>query len=281
MAANAPNSNRLWSDLLVEELFRLGVQTFCVAPGSRSTPLVAAVFRNPRARAVVHFDERGCGYFVLGHAKRDMQPAALVTTSGTAVANCMPAVVEASMSGVPMIVLTADRPSALRDTGANQTIEQNRMFDGYVRWFFELPPPHPDVDPALVLTTVDQAVHRARTDRGPVHLNLPFAEPLLTDAADDEVLSDRLVRDTGYTYGAARVLSIEATMHRWSLDALLYGWCMTGRVAFIGPNASGIDAGVPEGSALGVRIISVDEPRFIGAAQLWATVRFTVAMEDP
>jgi hypothetical protein len=100
-------------------------------------------------------------------------------------------------------------------------------------------------------------------------------------AADDEVLSDRLVRDTGYTYGAARVLSIEATMHRWSLDALLYGWCMTGRVAFVGPNASDIDAGVPEGSALGVRIISVDEPRFIGAAQLWATVRFTVAMEDP
>ena len=99
-------------------------------------------------------------------------------------------------------------------------------------------------------------------------------------AADDEVISDRLVRDTGYTYGAARVLSIEATMHRWSLDALLYGWCMTGRVAFVGPNASDIDAGVPEGSALGVRIISVDEPRFIGAAQLWATVRFTVAMED-
>lgn len=99
--------------------------------------------------------------------------------------------------------------------------------------------------------------------------------------ADDEVISDRLTRDTGYTYGAARVLTIDATLHRWSLDALLYGWCMTGRVAFVGPNASGIDSSNPEGSALGVRIISVDEPQFIGAAQLWASVRFTVAMEDP
>jgi len=99
--------------------------------------------------------------------------------------------------------------------------------------------------------------------------------------AEDEVITDRLQRDIGYVYGAARVLTITATMHRWSLDALLEGWCMTGRVAFVGPNATGISSSNPEGSALGVRILSVSAPKPIGAAQLWAEVSFVVAMEEP
>jgi 2-succinyl-5-enolpyruvyl-6-hydroxy-3-cyclohexene-1-carboxylate synthase len=179
MTISTPNRNQLWADLLVEELVRLGVGVFCLAPGSRSTPIVAAIARNEKARAVVHFDERGCAFFALGHAKRSGQLAAVVTTSGTAVANCLPAVVEASAAGVPMLLLTADRPPALRDTGANQTIDQLKVFGGFVRWFFDMPTPDMRTDPALVLTTVDHAVHRARADRGPVHLNLPFADPLI------------------------------------------------------------------------------------------------------
>ena len=155
---------------------------FCIAPGSRSTPLVAAVAANPSARSLVHFDERGTAFAALGYARATGRPAAWITTSGTAVANGLPAVVEASVDAVPMLLLTADRPPELRQTGANQTIDQTDIFGGYTRWRFDLPTPDPAVDPAMVLTTVDQAVYRARrAPRGPVHLNLMFREPLIPD----------------------------------------------------------------------------------------------------
>ncbi len=159
---------------------RCGVGLFCVAPGSRSTPLVAALASNPRARKIIHFDERGTAFAALGYARATGQPAAWITTSGTAVANGLPAIVEASVDSVPMILLTADRPPELRQTGANQTIDQPDIFGDFVRWSFDLPAPDPDTDPAMVLTTVDQAVYRARrSPSGPVHLNLMFREPFL------------------------------------------------------------------------------------------------------
>ena len=173
-------ANRLWADLIVEELVRCGVDFFCVAPGSRSTPLVAALANNERARSLVHFDERGTAFAALGYARATGLPAAWITTSGTAVANGLPAVVEAATDGVPMVLLTADRPPELRQTGANQTIDQPDIFGDFVRWRFDLPAPSLDVDPASVLTTVDQAVYRAgRSPKGPVHLNLMFREPLI------------------------------------------------------------------------------------------------------
>jgi 2-succinyl-5-enolpyruvyl-6-hydroxy-3-cyclohexene-1-carboxylate synthase len=177
-----PRANRLWADLIVEELIRCGVNFFCVAPGSRSTPLVAALAANERARSLVHFDERGTAFAALGYARATGRPAAWITTSGTAVANGLPAVVEASTDGVPMILLTADRPPELRQTGANQTIDQPDIFGDYVRWRFDLPAPDPAIDPAMVLTTVDQAAYRAsRSPHGPVHLNLMFREPFLPE----------------------------------------------------------------------------------------------------
>ncbi len=177
-----PATNRLWADLIVEELLRSGVGLFCIAPGSRSTPLVAAVAANPSAKSLVHFDERGTAFAALGYARATGRPAAWITTSGTAVANGLPAVVEASVDAVPMILLTADRPPELRQTGANQTIDQTDIFGGYTRWKFDLPAPDPGIDPAMVLTTVDQAVYRARrAPRGPIHLNLMFREPLIPD----------------------------------------------------------------------------------------------------
>jgi 2-succinyl-5-enolpyruvyl-6-hydroxy-3-cyclohexene-1-carboxylate synthase len=187
---DTPRANRLWAYLIVEELLRCGVDFFCVAPGSRSTPLVAALAANERARSLIHFDERGTAFAALGYARATGRPAAWITTSGTAVANGLPAVVEAATDGVPMILLTADRPPELRQTGANQTIDQPDIFGDYVRWRFDLPAPDPDIDPAMVLTTVDQASYRAgRTPQGPVHLNLMFREPLHPDPGVEDILS--------------------------------------------------------------------------------------------
>jgi 2-succinyl-5-enolpyruvyl-6-hydroxy-3-cyclohexene-1-carboxylate synthase len=181
-----PRANRLWADLIVEELIRCGVNFFCVAPGSRSTPLVAALAANDKAQSLVHFDERGTAFAALGYARATGRPAAWITTSGTAVANGLPAVVEASTDGVPMILLTADRPPELRQTGANQTIDQPDIFGDYVRWRFDLPAPDLAIDPAMVLTTVDQAAYRARrSPHGPVHLNLMFREPFLPEGGDN------------------------------------------------------------------------------------------------
>jgi 2-succinyl-5-enolpyruvyl-6-hydroxy-3-cyclohexene-1-carboxylate synthase len=185
----APRANLLWATLIVEELVRSGVNFFCVAPGSRSTPLVAALAANKRAGSLIHFDERGTAFAAVGYARATGRPAAWITTSGTAVANGLPAVVEAATDGVPMILLTADRPPELRQTGANQTIDQPDIFSDYVRWRFDLPAPEEPVDPAMVLTTIDQAVYRARrAPSGPVHLNLMFREPFLPDS--DEYLDE-------------------------------------------------------------------------------------------
>ena len=186
MAPETARANCLWASLLVEELVRDGVDFFCGAPGSRSTPLVAALAANPKARTLVHFDERGTAFAALGYARATGRPAAWITTSGTAVANGLPAVVEAATDGVPMLLLTADRPPELRQTGANQTIDQPDIFGGYSRWRFDLPAPDLEIDPAMVLTTVDQAVYRARrSPKGPVHLNLMFREPLIPDPEDE------------------------------------------------------------------------------------------------
>ncbi|WP_103028785.1 2-succinyl-5-enolpyruvyl-6-hydroxy-3-cyclohexene-1-carboxylic-acid synthase [Salinibacter altiplanensis] len=176
---DAPNPTYLWTQLLVEELVRSGLETFFLAPGSRSTPLTVAIARHPEADSVLHVDERGAAFAAVGAARTAQAPAAWVTTSGTAVANGLPAVVEASVDGVPMLLLTADRPPELRDTGANQTIDQVKIFGAYVRWQADVPPPSDSVDPAYVLTTADQALHRARrAPSGPVHLNCMFRKPL-------------------------------------------------------------------------------------------------------
>lgn len=176
---DVPNLNRCWADLIVEEAVRCGVTQFYLAPGSRSTPLTTAVAAHAEAQSTMHYDERGTAFMALGYGRVTGRPAAWITTSGTAVANGMPAVVEASVDRVPMLLLTADRPPELRDTGGNQTIDQVKLFGNYVRWFADLPTPTDRIAPAYVLTTVDQAVYRAqRLPAGPVHLNCMFRKPL-------------------------------------------------------------------------------------------------------
>lgn len=175
---NDGNINVLWASLLVEELSRNGCNFFCICPGSRSTPLTAAVAQNETSESLICFDERSAGFFALGYARGSGKPAAVIVTSGTALANLLPAIVEASQENVPMLLLTADRPCELIDTGANQTIDQARIFGNYARWFTTLAP-CPDVDVSRVLSTVDYALFRSASLRpGPVHINCAFREPL-------------------------------------------------------------------------------------------------------
>ena len=240
MIFDAPNRNLFWAGLLVEELVRNGADHFFLAPGSRSTPLTVAVALHPKAVRVMHFDERGTAFAALGHARATGRPGVWITTSGTAVANGMPAVVEAATDGVPMLLLTADRPPELRETGANQTIVQPGLFGNYVRWHFDLPAPDASIDAAFPLTTVDQAVYRAqRTPAGPVHLNCMFREPLAPDDgarpthADRARLLDWSQSDRPYTtYDAPRSLpgpvSIEALVE--AVDGVERGIVVAGRM---------------------------------------------------
>jgi len=175
----------LWCRVIVEELIRQGAGFFCISPGSRSTPLTLAVAANPNARFRMFPDERSAGFYALGYARATGKPAVLLCTSGTAVANYFPAVVEASADAQPMLVLSADRPFELLDAGANQTIRQQDIFGSYTRWNLELPEPGTGTPLASLLSTVGQAVKRSLgSPAGPVHLNLPFREPLEPESHD-------------------------------------------------------------------------------------------------
>lgn len=176
---NAPNINSLWCGLLVEELVRNNIVYFCLSPGSRSTPLAVAVARNTQAQHIVCIDERAAAFHALGYARATGKPAVLMCTSGTAVANYLPAVVEAATDCVPMLILSADRPPELRHTGANQTIQQPSVFGAYTRWEFDMPCPDEHIPPQMPLTTMDYAAWRATAPvAGPVHINCMFREPL-------------------------------------------------------------------------------------------------------
>lgn len=175
----------------VDELARCGLRHVVISPGSRSTPLTMVFQKHPRIRVWMHVDERSAGFFALGIAKAKREPVALVCTSGTAAANYFPAVTEAKLSRVPLIVLTADRPHELRDVGAPQTMDQLHLFGTHVKWFVDMP--LPETAPSLVRhirTTAARAMATAvRGPAGPVHLNLPFREPLVPDMEDPSLFT--------------------------------------------------------------------------------------------
>ncbi|KAE9597953.1 putative 2-succinyl-5-enolpyruvyl-6-hydroxy-3-cyclohexene-1-carboxylic-acid synthase [Lupinus albus] len=173
------NINAVWASLIVEECSRLGLTYFCVAPGSRSSPLAVAASSHELITCISCFDERSLAFHAVGYARGSHIPAVVITSSGTAVSNLLPAVVEASQDFVPLVLLTADRPPELLDCGANQAIDQVNHFGSFVRFFFNLPPPSDQIPARMVLTTLDSAVHQATSSPyGPVHINCPFREPL-------------------------------------------------------------------------------------------------------
>src|SRR3954451_25451628 len=132
------NRNTALASAMAEELARSGVERAVVSPGSRSTPLAVALWREPGIDVTVILDERSAGFFALGTALATGRPAAVLCTSGSAAANLHPSIVEADEAGVAMIVLTADRPPELRDIGAGQTIDQIKLYGAAVRWFCEV-----------------------------------------------------------------------------------------------------------------------------------------------
>ncbi|WP_440772812.1 2-succinyl-5-enolpyruvyl-6-hydroxy-3-cyclohexene-1-carboxylic-acid synthase [Natronorubrum sp. DTA28] len=184
-----PNRATLWGRVLVDELAKGGLEAVCIAPGSRSTPLTVAFADHPEIRVFSHLDERSASYFALGRARRTGEPTALVCTSGTAAANFHPAVMEADRARVPLLVLTADRPHELRDSGANQTVDQVGLYGDAVRWDAELPEPEAEERKVRSLrTTAARALSETDgTDPGPVHLNCPFRKPLEPLEVSDDV----------------------------------------------------------------------------------------------
>jgi len=192
------NPSTAFGVTFTDELVRCGLREVVLAPGSRSTPLAMAFFeaaRQGRVRLHVRIDERSASFTALGLAKASRLPAAVLCTSGTAAANFHPAVVEADESGVPLILLTADRPPELRGTGANQAIDQIKLYGGAVRWFCEagLPEARPGAVGYWRSLACQAWAHAAGhaggrlhgvQGSGPVHLNLPFREPLVPDGGD-------------------------------------------------------------------------------------------------
>lgn len=173
------NLNLVWASLLVEEFRRCGAGPFVLCPGSRVAPLALAVGLHGNVEEQLHFDERGAAFYALGYGKATGRPAVLCCTSGSACANFYPAIIEARMDRVPLIILTTDRPFEYYQTGFNQTFDQTRLFGHQPLFQVDIPSPTLDVEPEALLSLVDQAFYRSiGPEKGPVHLNLHFREPL-------------------------------------------------------------------------------------------------------
>ncbi|GMQ45843.1 2-succinyl-5-enolpyruvyl-6-hydroxy-3-cyclohexene-1-carboxylic-acid synthase [Vibrio sp. 10N] len=170
--------NRVWTHVLLEECYRQGVRHVCIAPGSRSTPLTLEAVKHPGLTVHTHFDERGLGFLALGLAKSTHSPVAVIVTSGTAVANLLPAVAESNLTKEPLILLTSDRPTELVGCGANQAIEQTGIFSQHITHALNLPSPTTQAPLSWLLTSIDYAFAEQRLRGASIHVNCPFPEPL-------------------------------------------------------------------------------------------------------
>ncbi len=190
---DSTNANTALASAFVEELARSGVRHAALAPGSRSTPLAIALWREPQIEVSVHIDERCAGFFALGAAQATSRPVAVLCTSGSAAANLHPAIVEADESAVPVLVLTADRPPELRGIGAGQTIDQLKLYGSAVRWFCEVGTHDADDEGLLHYRSVACRAYAAAAGDprpGPVHLNLAWREPLAPSPAKRAVSAE-------------------------------------------------------------------------------------------
>ncbi|WP_253820462.1 2-succinyl-5-enolpyruvyl-6-hydroxy-3-cyclohexene-1-carboxylic-acid synthase [Vibrio pectenicida] len=183
MDKNQAVLNRIWSQVLLEELVRFGVEDVCIAPGSRSTPLAIEAFDNPNLTLHTHFDERGLAFLAHGLSKASNKSVAIIVTSGTAAANLLPAIVEANLTGEKLVVITADRPIEHINCGANQAIVQTNIFSSHVREKITLPSPSTSVPLSWLLTSIDQLMYQQEKEGGVIHFNCPFPEPLYESPA--------------------------------------------------------------------------------------------------
>ncbi|MDL1899947.1 2-succinyl-5-enolpyruvyl-6-hydroxy-3-cyclohexene-1-carboxylic-acid synthase [Anaerolineae bacterium CFX9] len=179
---DAPNRNLLWAQIVVDELARCGLRDVVIAPGSRSTPLAIAFAGHDLIRVYSQIDERSAAFFALGMANAAERPVAVLCSSGTAAANFYPAVIEARYAQVPLLILTADRPHELRESGANQTVDQVKLYGDHALWSVDVALPESDPSPTLIrsLRTLACRAYAAAdgAPKGAVHLNFPFRKPL-------------------------------------------------------------------------------------------------------
>ena len=175
------NTNTVWASVLAETLQRLGLTTAVICPGSRSAPLTIAFAQNNKIETIPILDERSASFFALGIAQKSGLPAAIICTSGTAAANFYPAIIEARESRIPLLIFTADRPPELRDCHAGQAIDQVKIYGNYPNWQAELAIPSASIGMLDYLRqTIVYAIERSIfPTKGPVHLNIPFRDPLV------------------------------------------------------------------------------------------------------
>lgn len=236
--------NRIWARLILLALYRQGVRHFCIAPGSRSTPLTLEAQHLSEDRNDVtlhgHFDERGLGFLALGLAKGSLQPVAVIVTSGTAVANLLPAVAESALTGEPLILLTADRPCDQIQCGANQAIVQTNIFGEQVSAALHLPAPSITISPAWLLSTLSQKLALQQQRGASLHINCPYPEPLYgaehsaahaPTAAYLEPVSAWLAGDKPYvTYLTPQSLDQDALQQLWQPLAEQKGIVLIGNI---------------------------------------------------
>lgn len=189
------NRNYVWVNIFIDQLAEYGVKYACISPGSRSTPLTYALSQNKKIKTYVIVDERSSGFFALGIAKQSGTPVIVVTTSGTAAAELYPAIVEAYQNRVPLIICTADRPAYLRNSGANQTINQDNLYRNHIRFFYDTGLPKLDAKKINLLKKNSLTAFSISSfiNRGPVHINFPFEKPLepgsYTDIIEEKIIS--------------------------------------------------------------------------------------------
>ena len=217
----------------VDELSKAGVVDIVISPGSRSTPLAYLFAEHPELQVSIDVDERSAGFFALGMAKVSRRPTVLLCTSGTAAANYLPAVVEARLARVPLIVLTADRPHELRDVGAPQAIDQIDLFGKHAKWFFDMPLPERGEE--MLRFVREMAVRAVSTAEalpaGAVHFNFPFREPLMPDFSLAEDIFSNEDRSVVTVYkGVARLESCDLHQLAEKISAAHRGIIVCGSV---------------------------------------------------
>jgi 2-succinyl-5-enolpyruvyl-6-hydroxy-3-cyclohexene-1-carboxylate synthase len=225
---------------VMEQLVSSGVTTIVASPGFRNSPLTLAAHRTKELSVITAVEERGAAFFALGAAKASSRPVAILCTSGTAVANYFPAVLEANHSHVPLIVITADRPEELIGSGANQATDQTKIFGSHVRFFAELSPKE---DPALCVKNAKYVTGKAHAQSldpcpGPVHLNLRFREPFFPDAQDMQEVEAEEKINTPFKF-----ISSASGPSKEQAAAIESIWCSAKR-PLIALGASGYSPGI-------------------------------------
>lgn len=168
---------QIWANTIIDQLICEGHTYFCISPGSRSTPLVLAIAHHPKASSYVYHDERALAYHALGHGMASKKAPVIVVTSGTACGNLLPAIMEASASHIPLIIITADRPYELQDCGANQTTKQTSLFTDFVVKTVLLPAPDTIILEKTLRSLIHESSYLSKKHHLPVHINTPFREP--------------------------------------------------------------------------------------------------------